>query len=95
MDFVHYGMPVNITAPPAGDIATIQNFLQAAESHATSTTDPPHCGGGDPLDVRSAAYCRLSWPGVSASPGSGFMSSKAANLRRSSPLSDASSTNSA
>jgi hypothetical protein len=37
MDFVHYGTPVNITAPPSGEVATFQSFLQAAESHATAT----------------------------------------------------------
>jgi hypothetical protein len=37
MDFVHYGAPVNVTAPPAGEVATFQSFLQAAESHATAT----------------------------------------------------------
>jgi hypothetical protein len=36
MDFVHYGTPVNVTAPPGGEVATIQSFLQAAQSHAAS-----------------------------------------------------------
>jgi hypothetical protein len=36
MDFVHYGTPVTVSAPPAGDVASFQSFLQAAESQTAS-----------------------------------------------------------
>jgi hypothetical protein len=36
MDFVHYGATVNVTAPPAGAVASFQSFLQAAESQPSS-----------------------------------------------------------
>jgi hypothetical protein len=32
MDFTNYGAAVNVTAPPAGEVATFQSFLQAAQS---------------------------------------------------------------
>jgi hypothetical protein len=40
MDFTHYGATVNITAPPASEVATFESFLHAAESlTGSSTTD--------------------------------------------------------
>jgi hypothetical protein len=40
MDFTNYGVTVDITAPPAGEVATFQSFLQAAQalSGSSSTT---------------------------------------------------------
>jgi Protein of unknown function (DUF2510) len=39
MDFTNYGTAVNITAPPSGQVATFQSFLQAAQSLKGSSTD--------------------------------------------------------
>jgi Protein of unknown function (DUF2510) len=36
LDFSDYGVPVNVTAPPASEVAPFQSFLQAAESSTTS-----------------------------------------------------------
>jgi hypothetical protein len=35
MDFVHYGTPVTVTAPPPAEVAPFQSLLQAATSHAS------------------------------------------------------------
>jgi hypothetical protein len=32
MDFVHYGVPVSVSAPAAADVVSFQSFLQAAEA---------------------------------------------------------------
>jgi hypothetical protein len=36
LDFSDYGVPVNVTAPPASEVAPFQSFLQATESSTTS-----------------------------------------------------------
>jgi hypothetical protein len=36
LDFSDYGVPVNVTAPPASEVAPFQSLLQAASSSATS-----------------------------------------------------------
>jgi hypothetical protein len=38
MDFSAYGVPVSITAPPAGQVASIGDFLRAAQSGASTST---------------------------------------------------------
>jgi hypothetical protein len=37
LDFSDYGVPVNVTAPPADEVAPFQSLLQAAESSNAST----------------------------------------------------------
>jgi hypothetical protein len=39
MDFTNYGTAVNIAAPPSGEVASFQSFLQAAQSLKGSSTD--------------------------------------------------------
>jgi hypothetical protein len=40
MDFIHFGAPVSVTAPPAGEVATFETFLHAIQSlSGSSSTD--------------------------------------------------------
>lgn len=36
MDFTHYGVPVNVTAPPSSDVVSFQQFLQDAHQAGSS-----------------------------------------------------------